>query len=122
VAAKLTRPFHIPRLPRPDALGVLPRHQARPAGSRGLVGLGSRCRLAIGSVGLEKGARPVPGWPGRAVGEGLLAALVTTLLTSSVLAAPEAFRQSPLVTWRQLTTPALAAGELPGHSVLLDCP
>ncbi|MEB3334204.1 MAG: hypothetical protein VKP70_04395 [Cyanobacteriota bacterium] len=91
-------------------------------GLRGLARLGSHCRQAMGATALVEAAAPLPRWQRRALGEGLLTALVTTLLTSSVLAAPEAFRQSPQLTWRQFTTPALALGELPGRSVLLDCP
>lgn len=51
-----------------------------------------------------------------------MATLLTSLLTSSVLAAPETFRQSPIVSWRQFTTAGLAVGPLPGRSVLVDCP
>jgi hypothetical protein len=118
--AQLSRPFHIPRLPRKGVAGLLHRGQASPTARGGLVG---RCRKALGALALEEttAARKLA-WQRRALGEGVLATLVTTLLTSSVLAAPDVFRQSPGVTWRQVTTPALVAGDLPGRNVLLDCP
>jgi hypothetical protein len=48
--------------------------------------------------------------------------LLTSLLTSAVLASPELFRQSPAVSWSQRTTPGLAVGERPAGGLLLDCP
>lgn len=54
--------------------------------------------------------------------EGLVATLLTTLLTSAVLAAPEVFRQSPATSWRQVITPTLANGQLPNPGLMGDCP
>ncbi|MFM9088523.1 MAG: hypothetical protein ACKOPT_10340 [Cyanobium sp.] len=52
----------------------------------------------------------------------MLVTLLTTLLTAAVLAAPDAFSQSPTFTWRQLIAPALATGQWPGPGSLVDCP
>ena len=51
-----------------------------------------------------------------------MAALLTSLLTSAVLASPDTFRQSPSDTWRQLITPVLATGQGPRPDGLADCP
>ncbi|MFM7237765.1 MAG: hypothetical protein ACKOYK_13575 [Cyanobium sp.] len=61
-------------------------------------------------------------WPSQAWREGVLVTLLTTLLTAAVLAAPDAFSQSPTFTWRQLIAPALATGQWPGPGSLVDCP
>lgn len=74
---------------------------------------------------LEQGhdQTPLNTWRLQAVREGVLVSLMATLLTSAVLAAPEAFRQSPATTFRQLSTPSLATQQTgsPG-GLLLDCP
>ncbi|MFN9548082.1 MAG: hypothetical protein ACK6AD_13640 [Cyanobacteriota bacterium] len=115
---KLSRPLHIPRLPRSDALGLLSwRAGTRPGTALVLPGHPPQGRSDDSS-----GAELSSGWRRRAVREGLVATLVTSLLTSAVLAAPEMFRQSPAVSWRQFTTPALALGQRPDRGVLLDCP
>lgn len=64
----------------------------------------------------------VRNWRRGAWREVFLVTLCTSLLTSAVLAAPGTFRQSPAVSWRQFTTPALAVGSHPLRGVLLDCP
>lgn len=117
--SKLSQPLHIPRLPRPAALGLrsLPSRLAS-----GKVEVSLPCHRSPRAYGASAEPELVNGWQRRAVREGLVATLLTSLLTSAVLASPEAFRQSPTVTWRQLTTPALALGQLPDRSVLLDCP
>jgi hypothetical protein len=61
-------------------------------------------------------------WKGRAWMEGFSAVLLTTLITSTVHAAPELFSQSPLQsleTIKGLVLPGLAPSR---SSVLLDCP
>jgi hypothetical protein len=61
-------------------------------------------------------------WQLQAWREGVLVTLLTTLVTAAVLAAPDAFSQSPTLTWRQLIAPALATGQWPGPGSLVDCP
>lgn len=118
VPSKLSHQLHIPRLPRPARLGL------RSLPTR--MGFGSAvslpCHRAQSADGNGVAPALVNGWQRRAVREGLVATLLTSLLTSAVLASPESFRQSPAVTWRQFTTPALALGQLPDRGVLLDCP
>lgn len=117
VSTKLTRPLHIPRLPRTGVLGVgAHRFKVGAAGARGWP-----CSLAFAPSGAP-GPEPTRRWQRLALREGVVVTLLTSLLTSAVLASPELFRQSPAVSWRQLTTPALALGPLPGKSVLVECP
>jgi hypothetical protein len=62
------------------------------------------------------------GWRRRALREAVMVTLFTSLLTSAVLAAPEMFRQSPAVSWRQVSSGSLVVGSQPNRSVLVDCP
>jgi hypothetical protein len=118
MATKLSRPLHIPRVLRPGVLGMRAPRAPRARMGSGLA-LPRQCQAAP-----DQGARPERAnrWPVRALREGVVVTLLTSLLTSAVLAAPEVFRQSPAVSWRQVTTPALAEGPVPGRGVLLDCP
>lgn len=70
----------------------------------------------------ENSSSPPRHWRRQALREGLLATLLTTFLTSAVLASPESFRQSPATTWRQLSLPALANGQQPFLGAWTDCP
>ena len=116
-------------------MGLLPRRQIGPwpRRSKRQILAGRRC-LTGGPQPpfgppphqiLEHGhdQTPLNTWRLQAVREGVLVSLIATLLTSAVLAAPEAFRQSPATTFRQLSTPSLATQQTgsPG-GLLLDCP
>lgn len=116
MATKLTRALHLPRLPRAGVLGV-----RSPRASR-TVGAPFPGPVAHASSPLGLAAPAVRGWGRRALWEGLVASLLTSLLTSAVLAAPEAFRQSPVVTWRHVTTSAVALDQGAEGGVLVDCP
>lgn len=117
MSTKLSRPLHIPRIPRAGVLGWgAQRFRAGAAGAHG-----RPCSLASPPASAP-GTEPVGRWQRQALREGVVATLLTSLLTSAVLAAPELFRQSPAASWRQFTTPALTLGALPVQSVLVDCP
>ena len=116
--SKLSRPLHIPRRPRSAGLGL----RSFPSRMGFGMAVSLPCHRAESTSGTGVEPELASRWQRRAVREGLVATLLTSLLTSAVLASPESFRQSPSVTWRQLTTPALALGQLPDRGVLLDCP
>lgn len=102
----------------------LQRRQQRPQRPLSLLGgaLPPRCRGPIAPVGAGDGLPLRQPWTQQAVREGLWVGLLTTLLTSSVLAAPEVFRQSPATTLAQLTTPGLVNVQPSSPGMLLDCP
>jgi hypothetical protein len=117
MASKLSRSVH---LPRPRRLGIPPLG-CRPRGGSGAPPL--TCRTlepppSPGQAPLERGTD----WRRWALRDGMVVALLTGFLTSAVLAAPDAFRQSPVLTWRQLASPALVMDQAPGDGVLVDCP
>jgi len=115
MATKLSRPLHCPRFPRSAVRG----------GRAQRFRLGAPVALPLPCHGVpENGVRPegASGWQRRALREGVVVTLLTSLLTSAVLASPELFRQSPAVSWSQRTTPGLAVGERPAGGLLLDCP
>ncbi len=116
MATKLSRALHLPRFSRPGALGLRSPRAGRALG-----------RSFPGAAGhpLSDRGRPAPavrGWGRRALREGVLVTLLTSLMTSAVLAAPQVFRQSPDVSWRQFTAPVALPDQTPAGGVLLDCP
>ncbi|MFM1799067.1 MAG: hypothetical protein RLZZ117_1345 [Cyanobacteriota bacterium] len=116
MATKLTRAPHLPRFPRPGVL-VLRSPRSRRTGVAAFPGPSLHPAPTP--------AQPAPGswsWRRQALREGVLATLLTSLLTSAVWAAPEVFRQSPAVSWRQFASPALILDQPAEGGVLLDCP
>ncbi|MEB3318885.1 MAG: hypothetical protein VKO39_12195 [Cyanobacteriota bacterium] len=115
MATKLSLPPHRPTFPRSGVVGGRSRrfHWCAPAA------LPLPCQRTS-----EQGADPAVsrGWQRRALREGVLVTLLTSLLTSAVLASPELFRQSPAVSWNQRSSLGLAVGDLPARGPLLDCP
>ena len=111
---QICRPLHLPR--RPSAL----QRGQRLLATR--TPLPPQCRPAGALLAPNDAAAPAPSWHRRALREGVVVSLLTTLLTSAVLAAPELFQQSPLTSLRQLSTPALAQGQLFRPWFLSDCP
>lgn len=118
--SKLSRPLHLPGLPRPTLQGTRSHRSGRttrvPHHPSSLTPQDLPSQIVAGP------GQWVRGWQRRALRESLAATLLTSLLTSSVLAAPELFRQSPAVSWRQFTTPALTVDQQPVAGVLVDCP
>ncbi len=120
MATKLIRAPHIPRLDRAGALAARATRSGRMASGSLPVPPPGSCAHAVSVTALPP--RAFRGWSRRALREGVVVSLLTSLLTSAVLAAPEAFRQSPAVTWRHLITPAVALGQPAEGGTLLDCP
>ena len=118
MSSKVSHPQHRPQ--RSKALASTHHAWA----SRPLAGgaLPPPCQKKLGSCDRGDGGQDSHPWQARALREGLVATLLTTLLTSTVLAAPEVFRQSPATTWRLWITPTLATGQLPNPGLMLDCP
>jgi hypothetical protein len=116
MASTLTRAPHLPRLSRP---GVL---DSRPARSRRALGHPFPGLSAHPVIALALPAPAAFGWRRRALREGVIVTLLTSLMTSAVLAAPEAFRQSPAVSWRQFTAPTVTLDQSASGAMLLDCP
>ncbi|MFM7641571.1 MAG: hypothetical protein ACKO45_08475 [Cyanobium sp.] len=112
--SQISRPHHLPR--RPSALQRGQRLLATRAA------LPPQCRPAGALLAPNDAVPPATSWHRRALREGVVVSLLTTLFTSAVLAAPELFQQSPLTSLRQLSTPALAQGQLFRPWLLLDCP
>lgn len=119
MTSKVFRPLHLPRRSKALALGLHPRRAGRSLACGHLL---PPCEKELGSFLSADGRLGSHPWLTKALREGLVATLLTTLLTSAVLAAPEVFRQSPSTTWRQWNTPALATGQLPHPGLMLDCP
>lgn len=122
MANQVSSPPHLPRVLLPS-----PRLKRQPDTVQRawtLVGgaMPPRCRRTKELAGSGDGLPPRASWRQQAVQEALLAGLLTTLLTSSVLAAPEVFRQSPATTLDQLTTSGLITGQPSSPGLLLDCP
>ena len=116
MATKLIRAPHTPRL-RPPGVRGWRSPRTRGTGGGSFPGPGAHTVSAPG--------RPIPGplsWRRRALREGVMVTLLTSLLTAAVLAAPEVFRQSPAVSWRQFITPAQVLDQPADGGVLLDCP
>ena len=61
-------------------------------------------------------------WGRPALREAVLAALVTTLLTSAVQAAPQLFSQSPAASFQQIKSLVLLGPDNAAQPRLLDCP
>jgi hypothetical protein len=118
MTSKVSRPLHLPRRSKAHALRLHPR-AGRSLACGYLLPLSEKELGSFVSADGRLGRHP---WLTKALREGLVATLLTTLLTSAVLAAPEVFRQSPSTTWRQWNTPALATGQLPHPGLMLDCP
>lgn len=118
MTSKVSRPLHLPRRSKALALRLHPR-AGRSLSCGYLLPLSEKELGSFVSADGRLGSHP---WLTKALREGLVATLLTTLLTSAVLAAPEVFRQSPSTTWRQWNTPALATGQLPHPGLMLDCP
>ncbi len=120
MATKLIRAPHIPRLARTGAFKVRVSRAGEAAGRPFPSGLPGSWAPAVSAPALP--LRVFRGWRRRALREGVVVSLLTSLLTSAVLAAPEAFQQAPAVTWRQLLTPAVVADQPAEGGTLLDCP
>lgn len=118
MTSKVSPPLHLPR--RSKALAL--RLHARAGRSLAGEPLAFPCEKELGSCVSGDGGVDSHSWVTRALSEGLVATLLTTLLTSAVLVAPEVFRQSPATTWRQWITPTLVTGQLPHPRLMLDCP
>ncbi len=118
MTSKVSRPLHLPRRPRALALGLRPRRFRSFAGAP----LPPPCETELGFGFHGEGGQDSHPWLKQALREGLVVTLLTTLLTSAVLAAPQVFRQSPATTWHQWILPTLATGQLPNPGLLLDCP
>ncbi|MEB3259077.1 MAG: hypothetical protein VKP63_00440 [Cyanobacteriota bacterium] len=115
MATKLSRALHIPRLSHPGVVGL---RTLRPR------------RTAVAPVpgpwphaasALDLPATAFRGWRRRALREGVVVSLLTSLLTSAVLAAPEVFQRSPAVSWGRFTTSPAVLDQSAKGVVLLDC-
>ncbi|MBM5817073.1 MAG: hypothetical protein FJ083_11005 [Cyanobacteria bacterium K_Offshore_surface_m2_239] len=115
MATKQSRALHIPRLSPPGVVGRrAPR--VRRAAAAPVPGPWPHAASALGLP-----ATAFRGWRRRALREGVVVSLLTSLLTSAVLAAPEVFQQSPAVSWGQFTTSTAVLDQSTKGGVLLDC-